>query len=263
MANHTVGSGIRFAFSKHPGARAYDADFFDWATTTACDYEGRRNIYGLEHAAVRIQKEKGESILILRDGKADDGYRPKIQLVDPDALDPSASPKYKGNVVVDGIEVRRSGAVVGRHFLFIDDFGMQEREFVFDDHTIHLFELESAGQLRGIPAGATVISRVQIHDGLFSSVMAKAWVEACFGVAITRPEMIDGEDVGNGVMDDLNGDSEEYEVGFQRPAGLNPGLLFDLDAGQKIETINPSSLGGYDSYIRMSREDIAAGYGVP
>lgn len=262
---HTVGSGIRAAFSKVAGAAAYDADHYAWANSTDCDYEGRLNLYGIQYVAVRCQREKGEAFIVVHDGKAENDYRPKFQVIDPDVLDPSATPKYKGNSVFDGIEVRKSGQIVGYHLLFVDHQGVQEKVFVYADHMIHLMEVEMPGQMRGIPSGVTVLMRAQIHDAFFQAVLTKAHSDACFGLAFKKGPRPDEEADMGGALSQLADDTEDdgYGSAYPRPAGLTPGMMIELDYDEEVQVINPASMGGYDSFVKLSREDIATGYGVP
>ncbi|VDS10050.1 Phage portal protein, lambda family [Paracoccus haematequi] len=255
---HSIGTGIRYAFSGAPG---YDSRFFTWATTTECDYEGQLTLYAIQDLFCRSIVEAGEGIIILRDGKAKDGYLPKLQVVDPDLLDATATPKYPDNRVVQGIEIKPSGMVIGFHFSFDSGQGNRWQEFVHADHVIHAFERKWPGQLRGIPAGVQVLTKVEALEAFITAALAKARIECCLGVAVVRkPTMDDGQ--SNPLFDQL-ASQQAADPDYERPTHLSPALIFDVEAGADVKAITPSSSGGYEAYIRINREDIAAGYGVP
>lgn len=259
LVEQTIGTGIRYAFSGAPG---YDSDFFSWANDPElCDYEGNQDIYGIQASFCLSIVEAGEGIIILRDGKAKDNYLPKLQVVDPNFLEENATPKYKSNRVISGVEVGPTGKVVGYHFGFDSGTGERWNEFAYADHVIHAFERRWPGQLRGIPRGVQVLAKVEALESFIVAALAKSRVEACFGVAIVRPPSMD-DNQSNPLFEQLTEVQQDGDK-FEQIAGLNPGGVFDVQAGSDIKTISPTSIGGYDAYIRIHREDIASGYGVP
>lgn len=258
IVEHGVGIGVRCAFS---GAYGYDSRFYRWSTTTECDYEGNQNLAGIQDLFARSIVDAGEGIIIIRNGKAKDGYLPKLQVVDPDLLDATATPQYHDNRVIQGIEIRNSGAIVGYHFAFDSGGGNRWREFVHADHVIHAFERKWPGQLRGVPAGVQVLSKIEALEAFITAALAKARIECCLGVAVVRkPTFDDGS--ANPLFESMIS-RQQADPDRETPSHLSPALIFDVEAGADVRTISPSSSGGYEAYIRINREDIATGYGVP
>ena len=68
IATNLVGTGIR----PSPNATSKQADtrikklWKDWAETKKCDWDGKHNIYGLQHLAVRTLTESGEVVILRR-----------------------------------------------------------------------------------------------------------------------------------------------------------------------------------------------------
>ncbi|MBO4169541.1 phage portal protein [Cereibacter azotoformans] len=253
LTSHTVGSGIRFSMR---GDDEYERAFRAWASSTACDYEGRLNLYGQQSVMARTMYEAGDAFAVIRQEreKGDDGVGrivPKIQLVDPDQLDEGASPRGIGNKVLSGVEVNPRGQIVGYHMKV--DLDGQRSEFFSADVVIHLFEQLYPGQVRGIPRGAQALVRANTIDSFMSAALAKARVEACLAAFITGPSLDDS----TGII------GEADDVGeFVLPERLEPGTIVPLPDGHDLKVVVPSSSGGMREYIEVSLMSCAMAYGV-
>lgn len=257
LTAHTVGKGIRFSFT---GDKAYDAAFFEWATKPAnCDHERRLNFFGQQHVAARTMFEAGDSFIIMREVRdtATGQLRLTLQLVDPDLVDTGARPKTAGNECVSGVEIDKTGLVVGYHFRSSGE-SSGAGTFVPVEDVVHLYETVYPGQLRGIPRGAQALLYVDDQASLMSAAIAKLRVETCAGIAIIR----NADDVSGGILGgEDDGAEPEGDYGY-RPERLDTGMIIELRPGEDIKTIPASSGSGVIDYMRVSMRAIAMAYDV-
>lgn len=252
LTSHAVGHGVRFSIR---GDDRYRDAFAAWAGSTDCDYEGRLNLYGIQAVAARTMFEAGDAFIIVRQSRVAAGLRPTLQLVDPDQIDEGAQPKYKGNRVFSGVEVSKSGKIVGYHIrpeLDMSAFSAAT-QFIPADQVIHLLEVLHPGQLRGIPRGAQALVRANTVDSFLTAALAKARVEACFSAFVTTP----ANDEGGLIGEVAEGEDDEWSV----PEVLEPGLIVPLPEGYDIKVAVPAGSGGVRDYIEISLMNVAVAYG--
>lgn len=252
LTSHTVGSGIRFSIR---GDEAYETAFKEWAGSTACDYEGRLNLYGIQAVATRTMFEAGDSFIIIRQARTAAGLRPTMQLLDPDQLDESASPRGgRENRVIAGVEVDRGGRIVGYHVRADLELGNTKAEYVKASDVIHLFEQLHPGQVRGIPRGAQALVKAHTVDSFLAAALAKARTEACFVAFVTGPSLDDGA----GIIGEIDESSDEYTL----PEMLEPGTIIPLPDGHDVKIAVPSGSGGLRDYVEIGLQAVAVSYGV-
>lgn len=270
--SHIIGSGIRFHISS--SNEAYGKAFQAWASSTACDHEDRKNLYGLQDMLVRMENEAGEGVAIMRDVINDETGEvwPTIQCVDPDMLaDKVRTPVNAQGFVRSGVEYDKTGRVLGMHFRSKteDDkisyaapgsnafsaINESETFFVPASDILHFFEPLYAGQLRGIPRGAQVLSLVEIHNSFIMAVLTKANVENCYSVAVKRVPSDSG--LGGSLGEDEDDGYEPYPL-----ENLVPGLVWYLRDGEEIQNINPSSNSSFEPFVRIGLEAICTGFGI-
>jgi lambda family phage portal protein len=250
LTSHTVGSGIRFSIR---GDEDYEAQFAAWAASTDCDYEGRLNLYGIQAVATRTMFESGDAFIIMRQARISTGLRPTLQLVDPDQLDEGASPRGKDNRVIAGVEIDRSGRIVGYHVRAELDGTIAKTDFIRASDVIHLFEQLHPGQVRGIPRGAQALVRANSVDSFMTAALARARVEACFSAFVTGPSLSDD----SGIIGEIQEDD-----GYVIPELLEPGTVIPLPDGHDVKFAVPSGSGGLRDYIEINLQSIAVAYGV-
>src|SRR5690606_31543159 len=112
IVNNTIGWGILPKPKARPSrasgrARAALELWNEWAESTACDFDGRLNFYGLQRLALETIVESGE-VLILRQPAANIDGLPipmRLQVLEPDYLDTARSgATTEGGQIIDGIE---------------------------------------------------------------------------------------------------------------------------------------------------------------
>lgn len=261
---HFVGGGIRINVSCED--KAYAQAFERWTSSTACDYERRKNFYGLQDLLVKAENEAGEGLAIIRDEIDEFGdVWPTIQCIDPDMIaEDVREPHTPGALVRSGVEYDESGRVLGVHIkkTTADDFQAgagyasgSGSYFVPEEDVLHFFEPLYASQLRGIPRAAQVLSIAEIHSAFFRATLTKAEAEACFGLAIKRVP----QDGGMGSEYDPAGGTDEGPLPLDY---LEPGMIYYLAEGEEIQTINPSSSASFEPFVRISLEAICVGFGI-
>jgi lambda family phage portal protein len=248
LTSHAVGHGVRFSIR---GDDRYRDAFAAWASSTDCDYEGRLNLYGIQAVAARTMFEAGDAFIIIRQSRVAAGLRPTLQLVDPDQIDEAAQPKYRGNRVISGVEVSKSGKVIGYHVR--PELDVAASTFIAADQVIHLLEILHPGQLRGIPRGAQALVRANTIDSFLTAALAKARVEACFSAFVTTPANDDGALIGG----EVDGEDAEWTV----PEMLEPGMIVPLPEGYDVKMSVPTGSGGVRDYIEISLMSVAVAYG--
>lgn len=253
LSSYIVGSGIRIAVTGNP---EYSAEFRDWANSTAVDYDGRLNLYGKQNLAVRMMMGAGEAFEIIRHVEDANGrVRPQFQSIDPSLVANTAMPKYPGNVVVAGVEIsRQDGRVIGYHFYESADPMMSGTKtfFVAARDVMHLFETLYPGQLRGVPRGSQALIPADDVDNFVSTMLVKARTEACLTVFVKTAAGDEYADVGE----------VDETVSDPIPEDLRPGAIIRMGEGDEIQSINPSSSGGFLDYIKVSLQAVAISYRV-
>ena len=245
-----------------PDARApFEQLIKRWFGTPACDADNRLNFYGLQNLATKTVVESGEVLIVKRPRMAGNtGIPLQVQVMEPDHIDTLKDGVLNhdnGNVIIQGVEFDRQGQRVA-YWLFDHHPGDQFYRFtnltsrrVPADAVQHMFRLDRAGQVRGVPWGAPVIITLRDFDEFEDAQLVRQKIAACFSVFITP-----GEQFGpNRSTDD---DTERL-----LPEKVEPGIIEELRDGKDVKFANPPGVQGYGEYSTISMHKIATGYGVP
>lgn len=245
---NTIGTGIEGA--PVGGSKAFAAAWQDWAASTACDFYGRSNFYGLQELAMRTIAVRGSVIVRRRvePGMVAAGLVPlQLQLMEPDWLDTT---RDDGHSIVGGKRYDEWGRWVSA-FLWdkhpgesgIGNIRMSSTE-VPAAELLHVYAEHRPGQYTGIPWGATVLLRARDVADYESAEILKAKLAACFAGFV------------------IETDPESDSSGDDLTETIEPGLLQRLAPGQDIRFAEPPSAGGYDEFMRTQLRAIAVGYGI-
>jgi lambda family phage portal protein len=249
IANNTVGTGIRPNALDATGRnekRIKDA-WKKWAETTACDFDGKNNMYGLQKLALRTVAESGECII--RKRRANNLLVPfQLQLIEGDIIDTDMNSlgfTTDGSFIMHGVEFDKSGRRVAM-WLFDQHPGDQ---YVYRDYKskrvpmeelMHVYYVERPGQIRGIPFGTASMLRMKDFDDYEDAQLIRQKIAACFSVFVSQSQ--DGTEEG-----DLN---ERVE----------PGMVYKTAPGETVTFATPPAAEGYSDYSRKILQGIAAGY---
>ncbi|TCP30701.1 phage portal protein [Sphingomonas sp. BK235] len=254
IATDLVGTGITFQVLR---GGAPDEELTALARahfeSTACDADGRQNLYGLQLQAARTVVESGSVLARYRARFARDGLPVpfQLQLLEPDHLDATRNGVFDRGSYVSGIQ--------------LDQLGTREAYWLFPQHpgsiamrnlqatpvpardVIHVFRQDRPGQQHGASWFAPVILPMQdfrdYQDAqLLRQKIASSW--AVFRI---------------GSAEELDDEQEEHD----RAEFIEPGLIEDLPYGSDIKFANPPGVEGYADFTKISVRTFATGMNLP
>lgn len=253
---NTVGTGIRLRPRHARSKRKVEVAglaWAGWAETTACDYDGMLDFYGLQALALQTVVRDGEVLIVLRPTRAGATSIPlQLQVLEADHLDTARVTGDNGNRAIQGVEVDAGGRPVA-YWLFPDhpadpnSVRLQSVRIPAAD-VIHVFRKERPGQLRAASWLAPVMMPLKDLDDFEDAQLMKQKAAACYAVFVT-------DATGS---DDALTDTEAEDV----PDRLEPGMIQVLPAGKDVKFADPPSLDGYTDYVRAVLRKVAAGLGL-
>jgi len=226
-----------------------------WAETTACDFDGLCNIYGLQHLAAQAVPESGAVFLHRVWTPGQNLMNFQIKLLEMDYLDQEKNwANADGSYVVQGIQYNAAGRRQG-YWMFPQHPGGQVRSIsaslasvlVPAEDIAHVFLRKRPGQTNGYSWLAPVMLGMRNYDEMSDALIEQAKVAACFAA------IIQSDDVSGG-------------PGTQAPAlieRLEPGMIERVGAGEAVTFGNPPTFNGYDSYSKQSLRATSVGLGIP
>ena len=257
IADHTVGTGI-VPSSENAKAMAL---WKRWAETTACDADGRNDIYGLQKLVMRTVVESGECLVRRRWRRMEDGLPIPLQLqvLDPDFLDTTKDQQTlpNGGRIVQGVEFDALGRRVG-YWLFKEHPGSAysagglNTSRIPASEILHVFKQASPGQVRGPSWFAPTLLRFKDFDELEDAVLMKQKIAACLAVFYTD---VDGTNERLGVVSDEEQLDDDVDM-------LEPGIIKNVPPGRSVEIVQPPSVDEYPEYSKTVLRAIATGMGA-
>lgn len=254
LVNNTVGGGVLGQCKSRSRTREqrWNAAWENWAKNPElCDYDNRADFWGLQALVFRTVVESGECLIRKRiDPTAE--FPLKLQVLEPDFIDDATKDGLTedGGYIRQGIEYNVRDQRVAYHLHRqhpgdrITALHKYETVRVPADEIIAVFRRDRPGQGRGVPWGASVISRLRDFDDFSDAQLLKQKISACFtGFVI---------------------DSESQDTGGTPPLAesLEPGSIEILPAGKDVRFASPPSVGEFDTFSRAMLLQIAAGYGI-
>lgn len=229
-----------------------------WAGTTACDADGRHDLYGLQKLVKRTVVESGEVIVRRRLRRPDDGLPipMQVQVLDPDFLDTSkdTSTLPSGqNRIIQGVEFDAIGRRVA-YWLFPEHPGSSSAGFgtsvrVPAESVLHIFKPTRSGQVRAASWFAPVLLRFKDFDEFEDATLMKQKIAACLAVITSD---VDGSATPLGTTDTENPEIDSLE----------PGMIMNVAPGRTVEVVQPPQVREYDAYSKTVLRAIATGLGV-
>lgn len=250
IVTNTVGTGIKPGFQSRSANRVqqYKSAWNSWAESTACDFDGQRDFYGLQAAVLRTVAESGEALIVRRRSRRNVPL--ELQLLEADYLDSSRDIREKpdGGYIIQGVEFNKAGKRIG-YWLYDGhpgEYGFRQSRFVKAADVLHIYEVLRPGQVRGIPFGTSAMLRLKDFDDYEDAELVRQKIAACFAAFV-----VDADPASSGGT----GGSEMIER-------LEPGIIEHLPAGKTIEFASPPTTQNYDNYSRKILQAIASGYGI-
>lgn len=263
IADHTVGWGItaKPARTAAPRIRERAMGFWGpWANTTACDADGRENLYGLQKLVMRTVAESGEVLVRRRIRRVEDGLPLPLQLqvLEPDYLDTlkDTAGLENGRRIIRGIEFdaigRRAAYWLFREHpgaLLSSGLGMASDRIPASE-ILHVYKRKRPGQVRGASWFAQVILRLKDFDTYEDAALVKQKIAACLAVITSD---VDGSAPALGAASD----TETPPVD-----SLEPGMILNVPPGRSISVINPPTVNEHKDYAQTVLRAIATGLGL-
>lgn len=263
VTRHAIGWGI-VPTPMQAGLRAGNrarALWRRWADTPQCDARGQLNIYGLQRLAMRTVVESGE-VLVRRYRRSDPRLAIPLQLqvLEPDHLDTTRDGlrTANGGRIIQGVEFDADGRRVAYWLLpehpgasyqlgVSRSFGPSVR--VPAEDVLHVYDVDRAGQVRGVPWFAAAIVKLKEFDEFEDAQLLRQKIAACLAVFVTD---IDGGGLAVG---------EEDTTKDPKIETIEPGTIVRLPMGREVKATDPPQVveGGF---TERTLRGIAAGIGV-
>lgn len=240
-----------------------------WARWTEySDADSVLNFYGQQALAVRSWLDSGEVFVRKRTRRMDSGLEVplQVQLIEAEFVPVFDADTWagmaRGNKIRSGIELDNRGQRVAY---------WMHREHPGDDTMVdmskllripasevrHIFEVKRPGQMRGVSALASVLTRLRSIGDYDDAVLERQKLANLFAAFITRG-------VGGDVDVDPLTNLPLEMMGDQPLAGLQPGVVQELEYGQDVKFANPPEAGTtYSDYMRTQHLGTAAAAGIP
>ncbi|MDQ7981358.1 phage portal protein [Paraburkholderia sp. SARCC-3016] len=270
LVSSAIGTGIR-PYPMHPddAMRKLLLDLWDdWSVEA--DADNRMDIYGQQALAARAMFGDGEGLFRLRARQAQDNLSVplQVQAMEADHLPVERNEVLpNGNEIINGIEFDQVGRRVAywlwnRHpgdGRYQPSVGLVQRR-VPADQIIHLYQVDRAGQARGVTALATVLLRLKTLDSMDDATLVRQEIANLFAGFVTR----EASDNGIPGVDVLGNPASPDGDGYTPIATLEPGVLQELDPGDKVEWSDPPDAGdNYADFMRQQLMAAAASVGLP
>lgn len=251
IQSRTIGTGMK-PKAKHPTNKTKQKRaqhlINDWAKSTACDAHGKMNLYGLQSLAMRTIPLSGEA-LIMRHFERDPRLEIplKLDLMECDYID--SSKDTQGNTaspIVQGVELskgRPSKFHIHEYHPGDNGSGWGNSTPIDADRIAHAFEMLRPGQVRGLPWGYNVLTKIKGLDDFQDARIEQQRMAACL-MGYTY-----SDDAGN-------------NKGGPLPTNLAPGIIANLASGEQMGFNTPPSVSGQGEFVRGEEHLIASAYGI-
>lgn len=276
-ATTLIGVGIvpRFKRIKSERRRRVITDLWDdW--THVCDADSVSTYYGLQTLGVMTWFDGGECFLRFRD-RDDTWDLPvplQIQLYEADQCPRLDSDNWPGlpagRVIRQGIEFDKWGRRTAYWFYkeHPDDnprFATPSNDDlirVAASRVEHIFTPTRAGQIRGVPLQASVLTKLREIGDFEDAVLLRQKLANLFMAFLKKTQVAQtfAAGVDPTTLQPVNAAEGDTPEDF----GLEPGLVQQLPVGWDMQFANPPEAGTtYSDYLRSSYLGVAAGSGIP
>jgi lambda family phage portal protein len=268
IVNNTVGWGLTAKpRATAPGLEERAAAIWNgWASSIACDFDGRLPFTGLQALALETIVESGEVLILKEAANTADGLSVpiRIRVIEPDYLDsnltvPTGQPSLNGRAqgpIRNGIEFDGNGRriaywIFDRHpgSMFYEPSlqGLSRR--VPASEVLHVYRVDRPGTLRGAPWLASAIARLNDFDDYEDAILMQQKIAACFGAFVTDYE---GASTALG----------EQSTTDERLESLEPGHIAYLPPGKTVSFATPPNVSNQEVFSASNLRRIAASLGV-
>ena len=256
---NAVGAGITTRWPDKPHADAWRR----WADSTACDAEGRLDLYGLQALAMRAVVESGECFvrMLVSEPTLANPVGLRLQVLESDHLDVARNGMLMdGTPTLQGISLDDAGAPVA-YWLYRMHPGVawlmpgraSASEPVPASDVLHIYRKRRPGQLRDVSWLAPVLLRLRDLGDYEAALLMKAKIEACLAAVVTE----EGDEALTGTAAGLLRDAQGRSV-----ESFEPGMILYRRGTGSVDVVNPSTGGSHAAFARRSLEAAAVGTGL-
>lgn len=230
--------------------RAIEAAWWEWQSR--CDVTGSYSFEDIQRMALRRRIVDG-GLLVVKCYTRGEGFR--LQIREVDELDGAYT--APGVSVFGGVEVDRTGRIL-RYHLAGYEYGSAYVGRVTEDlpagRVLYLRHRSRPSQVREITPLASALSIIAHLSSYIEAVTVKERMLACFGIAITRQE--GGLSIGRA--------SAAAEPEKRRNVKIAPGMVMEMQPGEKVEAISPQNGTGANmaEFVRIQQRMLAASLGL-
>ncbi|TXH82376.1 MAG: phage portal protein [Pseudoxanthomonas sp.] len=271
-----VGIGItpRFNRIKRKERKQEIVDLFSDFVAKA-DADAVLNLYGLQTMVTRAWLADGECFVRRRSRYLDDGLPVPVQLqvLEADMLPIFSADSMQGlpsnHVIKDGIEFDRRMQRIAYWFYREhpgDDaigrsVGPDMLVRVLARDVCHVYEPARPGARRGVSMLAPIIMRLRNSTDYEDTTLERQKIANLWVGFITRELP---RDAGGTDLDAITGLERVVDSEGNGLVPLRPGLIQELEDGQKFDFANPPEAGTtYSDYLRTNHLGTSAGTGLP
>jgi lambda family phage portal protein len=253
LSTNLVGAGVVPA-STHPDAAVQTLLAERWADfDQTADHDQLTNLGGLQSAIVTDMIRDGEGLALMRNGPG--GLR--VQRLASEMLDDTKTADLgNGAHIASGVEFDGAGNRVA-YWIFphapsnTSAASIQSVRVDAQD-VIHIFEQRGAGQVRGVPWGASAITRISDIDQTEAALLAGNKIAAMNCGFIYDEFGAGGNPFGEGEQD-----------GDVKTVSLEPATVQRLGPGQKIVFNTPQQSAQGVEFLASQLRAVASSFGVP
>lgn len=266
--------------------RQVQAEFDLWARRKrACDATGLNNFYAMQQLIALAWPMSGDVFALIKRAPVTPlmPYSLRLHILEADRVrtpaanggnifagNPTKGKAENGNLIYDGVEVDKTGAVVAYHiantwpyqydgtpdkFVRVEAYGQATGL----PNILHIMDSERPEQYRGVPYLAQVIEPLlQVRRYTEAEIMA-AVVQSFFTAFIKTEAGADAMPFNEPLGDDVeqvSHDPNEYEMGAGAVNVLEPGE--DVTFGSPT---HPNT--GFDTFVRALCEQVGAALEIP
>jgi len=254
---NAVGAGITTRWPDDAHGRAWQR----WAESTACDAEGRLDLYGLQALAMRAVVESGECFVrfLMTELSPANPIGLRLQVLESDHLDTARNGMVDGAPTIQGIALGEAGEPIG-YWLFPTHPGAwmlpgvrMASERIPASEVLHVYRKRRPGQLRDVSWLAPVLLRLRDLGDYEAALLMKAKIEACLAAVVTE----EGDEALTGAAAGLLRDAQGRAV-----ESFEPGMILYRRGMGSVEVVNPSGGGSHAAFARRALEAAAVGAGL-
>lgn len=260
IATNIAGTGIKPDYvsdTKRGSKRAADrhkSQFDDWANSTACDYEGHNNFWGLQWLWAGAVVESG-GVFVRQIVNTALAFPLVLQTLEQQFLDESRSGMVDGGEIINGMQYNADGQLQGYWLKtrLVSQLGRDESKFYSTDDVTHIFFKQRPGEHLGASWLHPVADLIHDRQEWRDAALTLKRMAACMGIIIKEPPGDMGLQKGGSPLKD--------EAGLPYTE-LEAGMIAYANSSTDITTVSPPNVNGNDEFNSEVMQDIAVGVGI-